>query len=779
STRSSRAGTWSFVLAAPHQRFSPTLHGALALVVEADGFQPWREALPSPASSWDGSDVVLQPRTAADDAVVVVSGAPDGAIVRLRRLGDLDTVFRGGRPAGEAYDFAVPAGGKLTVNVPLLPSPLVPRPGQPYDQLGWGVQLLAPGRTTAEQPIVAGQTVTLTAATPARAVAATRADGTAVPVARVLAALPDRTLRWFAAPGGEVPEDALLPVVAIETGVEPENGLVLPWPGQVPAPPPAAVRSLRFVDGNGQPVGDASVWWFAPDELARTKALRLRPHLPAATSTRADGAACAVREDVARRPSAWVTCPGRVPQLVLDVRAACDAEGVGTVVLAAATSKVDVRVRTAEGQPVTGAFVCCSDAQQGADGLLVGDGLSVGADGSLPVTDAQGRCTVSCSTRPLVALFAPGFEFGFAHVDKGRANVQATAVVPWRLQGVDTRGAPLPFRELGCQTPLHEGPEGSSYTNWSVITDSRGNATHFGPVAALATSQIGAALLGHNPRRGLIAASDEVTAIPCREDPLIVVRVPAGGAGFARCELAWTNWREATILGWQPQIPPLDGQALLLRWPAGLVQWAHDVPAAPPVVIRFEAPPAGGPLVLDCRQIARTVPLQLRGDVPDDLAPLRAVPRAIAGLRVDGSMAPGGDYLDADRSRLRLHTRDLLEHEVLLLHPRLVPATVALAAGAGGDPVTADVKRGAPCTLVFTQERPLWAQGRAFCWVCPPGRYQERIAVTDLVDPRLFTDAVERGIEIPAPFALPEGDWEVNVEAVSRRTARVSVKSDA
>ena len=270
STRSSRAGTWSFVLAAPHQRFSPTLHGALALVVEADGFQPWREALPSPASSWDGSDVVLQPRTAADDAVVVVSGAPDGAIVRLRRLGDLDTVFRGGRPAGEVYDFAVPAGGKLTVNVPLLPSPLVPRPEQPYDQLGWGVQLLAPGRTTGEQPIVAGQTVTLAAAAPARAVAATRADGTAVPVARVLAALSDGTLRWYAAPGGEVPEDALLPVVAIETGVEPENGLVLPWPGHVPAPPPAALRSLRFVDGNGQPVGDASGWWFAPDELART-----------------------------------------------------------------------------------------------------------------------------------------------------------------------------------------------------------------------------------------------------------------------------------------------------------------------------------------------------------------------------------------------------------------------------------------------------------------------------------------------------------------------------
>src|SRR5262245_60880931 len=116
ATRSSRTGTWSLVLAAPHQRFSPMAHGSLALVVDVDGFQPWREALPSPASSYAGSDVVLQPRGPADDATVVVSGVPaaalDRAIVRLRRLGDPDRWSSGGRPAGETYELAVPPGGK-------------------------------------------------------------------------------------------------------------------------------------------------------------------------------------------------------------------------------------------------------------------------------------------------------------------------------------------------------------------------------------------------------------------------------------------------------------------------------------------------------------------------------------------------------------------------------------------------------------------------------------------------------------------------------------------
>ena len=75
--------------------------------------------------------------------------------------------------------------------------------------------------------------------------------------------------------------------------------------------------------------------------------------------------------------------------------------------------------------------------------------------------------------------------------------------------------------------------------------------------------------------------------------------------------------------------------------------------------------------------------------------------------------------------------------------------------------------------------RTLWAQGRAFCWLCPPDRYQARIVVAELTDPRLFTDAVERGIEMQAPFALPEGEWEVSLDAVSRRTARVRVTSGA
>jgi hypothetical protein len=205
-------------------------HGALVLVVEAPGFQRWRERLPSPLLCWRGSEVRLPREQDSDVATVRIDASVAGAHLRLRRISETPWMFTGPIAPGEIDEVEVTAGSEVKVSVPLLPVPLAVNAGQRFAPLGWTVQLVAGGKQSEERAVIGGDVVTFDAAAlrldvpkpapapPARralasgqrtiTVHARLADGTPLPGATVCALATDDNhapLRALVGDGGAFP----------------------------------------------------------------------------------------------------------------------------------------------------------------------------------------------------------------------------------------------------------------------------------------------------------------------------------------------------------------------------------------------------------------------------------------------------------------------------------------------------------------------------------------------------------------------------------------------
>ncbi|HEU4419886.1 MAG TPA: hypothetical protein VFT55_13220, partial [Planctomycetota bacterium] len=477
ATRSTTKGTFALVMASVHDRLDAEIHGQLALVVEKDGCQPWRELLPSPPSLYTGSDVVLPALRDADRATVKVEAAPGHAFVRLQRVEGDRYMQQGGPPDGECYDLPVGDGGVLEVHVPLIPNPpSVPCTGT-FAVIGWTAQLVCPGRTSEPQAVFAGEVISFAA--PGGAVAtqpARAANGAVYRVARCLHRLGDGSLRWFPAVDGAVTEDPRLPVVAIELADPPHRGFSLPWSGPGAELPDAVPRELRCVDPAGDLVDDVRIGLFAPDALVWTFE-RLRPLLPGVERLAAPRGTVVLPDSVATRPSAWITAPRHLPQLVLDVRTLRDG---GRIVLVPATRTVIARAQDDKGQPVAGAFAYTGPHLAMPDRMLHRDAPWLRADGSVPRTDAEGRCELPATAGlPFVTFVAAGWRFGLAQYDERTNTVTAVghAVQAWRVRAVSAAGRPVPFANLGAEIWTRE-PDGSSHGHSiCAMADSRGFAT--------------------------------------------------------------------------------------------------------------------------------------------------------------------------------------------------------------------------------------------------------------------------------------------------------------
>jgi hypothetical protein len=772
STRSARDGTWSLVLTAEHDLFAPDSHQPLALVVTATEHQPWRELLPAPAALYRGSDVVLRARSPAEDATVLVPDAPPGAIVRVRRADERGLAMSGGRPPGEVLDLAVPAAGKLVVNVPLLPSPLALAAGARGAGLAWSAQLLVAGGSSPAVPIAAGETVTLRPLPMRPARAARSTDGSIPTVRRVLARLPDGAMHWFPSAAEGVADDAVTPVLAVEVSRSDGRTWIAPWPEVGDAPAGSQPTALQFRDPTGAAVRDVTVFWCAAtglmstpwtggDLLPRTVARRERVSAASLPITRVD-----------EQPCAWIAAPGHVSRFVLDVRTLAAAGGVATVVLIPTEREFTVRVRDAKGGPLAGARVRCWQANDALDGAHARRGVFLASDGTLPRTDVDGECRLPFTgTMPNVDVVLE--EHAVAGTFDPKTSTYAfvaTRLARWRVRTATADGKPMPFAVVGCNVDLSSDGSGTMFTTHQVCTDSRGEGTLLAP--ADAKPQLGPSWLGSFGQSGTPLRADAVTTIAVDEEATVTVRMPPNPMPWVRYQLFWRRSIAGQPLGGEGYDEPHAGRDWWFRWPRDLDLWVTDSPDAPPVAIARAAIDAL--LVrIDGTKVARTTPLTLGGDVPADLAALRAVPEAIDGHRIAGL---GGQYLAPDRSTLHLQTSDLLAHDVVLLHPECVPAPVAIAAGdAGRQPVTATLVRGAPLTLTVRFNQP--RAGRREFLVAMRGH--ERIAAAELFDARLATDEVTKGIELRAPFALPPGKvtlqigWLPAQEIVVSHTAPV------
>lgn len=208
--QSTRDGTFVLPLLPEHRRLGTGFDPPLVLRIEAEGFQTWHEPLPFGLAGFVGTHAVLHRLTDADAYDVRVVDPPPGALLWVRRLGDVTL-------PDDVQVLAVPTDGRLQVFAPLLPTPIVRPDWRSTRELGHEVQLLAPGHSSGRLRLDPdARNVEIPAAVHARsALAVCDEQGAPLANAQALYRLPDESLRWFPAMGGHAARDDVLVLVAV------------------------------------------------------------------------------------------------------------------------------------------------------------------------------------------------------------------------------------------------------------------------------------------------------------------------------------------------------------------------------------------------------------------------------------------------------------------------------------------------------------------------------------------------------------------------------------
>lgn len=748
--RSTSEGRFTLVMAPVHDRFDWTIHGQLALVVEVPGRQTWRELLPNPPRLYDGSDVVLPRLRGEDRATIRVPDAPPGALVMLRRTAAKNFLQAGGPPGGECYLLPVPVRGELGVHVPLLPNPATVPQTSSFAITGWTAQLVFPGATSAPLPLTPGAKIELARAMATFPRAMRDAVGNRVPVARCLHRMPDDTLRWFPSVGGEVVEDEQLPLVAVELAEGAHKGVVIgertvPVLGDAP-------RKVHFFDDCGEAVMAAHIACYAPADLVWNRVGAPRPAGPPHEEHLVEDGELALPAAFGERTSAWITAPGFQARFVLDLRTL---PADGRVELHPAPKQTRIQVVDSDNKPLAGVRLYASGE----------DGLAWAADGEVPRSDAEGVCTIATTSDwPMVVGALAGYQFGGLEGDGGGGSFRLVGR-RWHLfaaRTVDNQGAAVPFVNVGYEIWQFHTDGTSSGTSVTATSDSRGFVHLFGDPDRPPRVQPGE--LGHYPDGGTRLALGGITDVVVHREPLVALQTMAT-TGWGHFSLPWHG--VGRTVGGVASFAPYDGHALLLRWPLALPVFAYDVDGGPPVALSRDEAQRASLQVIDRRSVVRRTPLQLTGAVPLDLGPLRARAAAIAGHELNVLSPLEGEYLGPARTpdALVLDTRDFLAHDVWLLHPDVLPVKVTIAAGAGcGEPVSAALSAGAPCTLHIRLQQPVPAHTPPGLIVRKSGLFGGKAWFAALTDARMHEDAVTKGIEVRAPFALPTGRLQLALE---------------
>lgn len=240
--QSTRDGSFVLPLLPEHRRLGTPFDPPLVLRIEAEGFQTWREPLPFGLAGFVGTHAVLHRFTDADAYDVRVVDPSPGALLWVRRLGDVTL-------PDDVQLLAVPAAGRLRVFAPLLPTPIVRPDWRSTRELGHDVQLLAPGHSSGRLRLDPdAKAVEIRAATHARpALAVHDEQGEPLANAQALYRLPDESLRWFPATDGRAARDDVLGLVAVAATdrlprVVPGDAATIALPGLPSAPLTLTVR---------------------------------------------------------------------------------------------------------------------------------------------------------------------------------------------------------------------------------------------------------------------------------------------------------------------------------------------------------------------------------------------------------------------------------------------------------------------------------------------------------------------------------------------------------
>lgn len=665
-----RDGSFVLPLLPEHRRLGTGFDPPLVLRIEADGFQTWREPLPFGLAGFVGTHAVLHRLTDADAYDIHVVDPPPGALLWVRRLGDVTL------PDDEQV-LAVPADGRLRVFAPVLPTPLVRPDWRSTRELGHELQVLAPGHSSARLRLDPDTpAVVIRAATHAHA-ALTILDeqGTPLAAARGLYRLPDESLRWFPATEGVAPRDDAVVLVAVAAAdrlarTVPIDATAIALPRLPSAPLRLTVRD------RARPRPDASVHLLPLDEACDTHlagprgGAARRLGLDAAgtfTLAAAELQTCALVVEAPR-------CATRVwlPEEIV--------EAAGTLGLdAAACGSIQVRVIDAAERPLAG-----------ADVRLPSAALDARARPRVARTDERGVCRID-GVRPgqfeILAVGDGVLGRAVVHLrqdDVAEVTVSATGQ---HLRGIarDDRGQRVPFAPFEFQVP--EDPRQRRVRSH---TDSLGNIelpfqAGEGSVAFM-TDRAPAQVFrsGHleevqiTPARGAVVQLGPDT---------VVLRAEFSGAGGTTTE----HLRVAA-------------SRLLVTAPADFERVDLILAAGPPVVVlASELGRLEHRLPLARREIVRRAPILLTDSLGERVAGaqvINMVGRTLPKVFDAGEQGP----VQAIDGGLVWLARDDAEHRLAVFHPEFLPESVIVPAADGPDadaPIRVALTRGAPVSVAM------------------------------------------------------------------------------
>ena len=668
--QSTRDGSFVLPLLPEHRRLGTGFDPPLVLRIEAEGFQTWREPLPFGLAGFVGTHAVLHRFADADAYDVRVVDPPPGALLWVRRLGDVTL-------PDDVRFLAVPADGRLRVFAPLLPTPLVRPDWRSTRELGHEVQLLAPGHSSGRLRLDPdARTVQIAAAVHARPALAVRDEqGAPLATAQALYRLPDESLRWFPATDGRAARDDVLVLVAVAAAdrlarAVPIDAAAIALPRLPPTPLTLTVRD------RARARADATVHLLPLHEACDTHLAG--PRGSAARRLKLDAAGAFTLAVAALQTSALVVeaprCASRVwlPEEIV--------EASGTLGLdAAACGAIQVRVVDASERPLPG-----------VDIRLPSAALEARALPRVERTDERGVCRIDGVRPGRFEILAVGDGvLGRAVVHLRQDDVAEVTVVATgqHLRGIarDDRGQRVPFAPFEFDVP--EDPRQRRVRSH---TDSLGNIelpfqAGEGSISFM-TDQAPAQTFrpGHVEEVHLVPARGAVVQLGPNT---VVLRAEFSGPGRTTTE----HLRVAA-------------SHLLVTAPAAFERIDLVLAAGPPVVVlaselgRIEH---GIPLAR--HEIVRRAPILLTDAHGERVAGAQVI--SLVG-RTNPKVFDASEQgpVEARDGALVWLARDRAEHRLAVFHPDFLPEGVTVPAavpGEGDAPIRVALTRGARVSVAM------------------------------------------------------------------------------
>lgn len=719
SARSNDDGSFFLPLTPEQRLLGDEVANLFALVVEQPGYAPWIEPLPGGLRAWLGSRVVLRRPDPRDRVTVQIPDPLPG--MRLLITNSIEPLL--------AQEHVVPADGRLQLELPLVPDPLVA--DSDLQQVAVSAQLLHPAAATKEYPITpAAEPVTLDV--PRAAVstryAFVRSDAREVTRLRGLYRAQDRRLRWFELNGSEAPENAFCRLVAVVADgcaatERLQEGVLHPLPDGGRAP------RLQITDVDGTPIPRAQIELYTADAwdgVVGEGRIDTRPFTRRRCGT--DGS-CELPWPLPDEPVYLLArAAGFEPLAVLDPRRLGE-EPLRLQPLRA----VDLEVEFVDpgGAPIRGAMLL----------------LDRGAPAQIDTSDARGRLRMQSipNERYSAIAVAPGFcsqpvPGVFAPDRHERLRIELQQTAPVRMQARSAADQAVPFLPIQWHV---RGVQGQPQRVLRTRADSLGRV-HL-PTAG--QSELGLLhVLGAQSMVECVAGDPPATFRA--PESRVVLLDPGETSRWSQSAYRMANGSGSTSLGREHEF-----RYLLMRWlfvGKEMLIWPL---AGQPIRIDDEAVrPGGGTARLTLPRSQRRTALQVSAADGTRLLEFECMPQVPPQLKIEGST-----MVERAGDATYFVARDSRAWDVRILHPDHVQLQLRIPEARDQPTIEARMEQGSRVELTLP---PIPAKEATWSLRFWPAAGAGEVLQFQIG--RRFDEAPAQAVLL-SPAALPQGSYRMQL----------------